>query len=440
MFGFNSCEKAISGQRKLKLSFKPNYFFTFLVVCVISKNGFAQFSVDAHFRNRFELRDGYRGLSPDGSTPAGLIWQRTRISFSYETENFKLKLTPQDVRLWGDESQRSSTGVFGDDASLELFEGYAELKLGNRGWVSVGRQPLKYDNQRLLAARNWNNNGLTYDAVLFKLKAADWNIHLGSTWNSLAGTSSENLYPSNRIKNLNFLWANRAYGENLTLSLLHLAAGTPETDTTNTLYYKHTTGFYSTYKNNGLNLWGEAYYQYGKTKTGKDVSAYLFAIDGSYKAGNFTPGIGITFLSGNSKTCTEQTTENLFDIHYGARHRFYGYMDYFRNFASHTNQGGLADYYFYLDYKFSKAVSVRNIGHYFQLAQTNPAAPDDKNLGYENDLVLKYTFSDWGALESGCIFHLPTETLKTLQGVDNAVLQQFVYFQLTLTPTLFQQQ
>ncbi|MGC9352448.1 MAG: alginate export family protein [Mariniphaga sp.] len=410
-----------------------------IYVIALSTSLHAQFKVDAQLRNRFELRDGYRGLSPEGATPAGLIWQRTRISFSYETENFKLKLTPQDVRLWGDESIRSSTGVFGDDASLELFEGYAELKLGNLGWVSIGRQELKYDNQRLLAARNWNNNGLTYDAVLFKLKAADWNIHLGSTWNSLAEASSDNLYPVNRIKNLNFLWANRAFGENLTLSLLHTAVGTTETDTTNMLKYKQTTGFYTTYKKDGLNLWGEAYYQYGKTNTGKDVSAWLLAVDGSYKAGNFTPGLGITILSGNSKTGTEQTTENLFDVHYGARHRFFGYMDYYRNFSSHTKQGGLADYYFYLDYKFSKSVSVRNIGHYFQLAQTNPTTPTDKNLGYENDLVLKYKFSDWGTLESGYIFYLPTETLETIQGVANAGLQQFVYVQLTLTPTLFQQ-
>ncbi len=410
-----------------------------IFLIALSTSLYAQFNVDAQLRNRFELRNGYRGLSPDSSSPAGLIWQRTRISFSYETEYLKLKLTPQDVRLWGDESQKSSTGVFGDNASLELFEGYAELKLGTLGWVSIGRQPLKYDNQRLLAARNWNNNGLTYDAVLIKLKAADWNIHLGSTLNSLAEASSDNLYPSNRIKNLNFLWVNHAFGENLTLSLIHTAVGTTETDTTNTLYYKHTTGFYSTFKKDGLNLWGEAYYQYGKTNAGMNVNAYLFAIDGSYKAGNFTPGIGIIVLSGNRKTGTEQTAENLFDIHYGARHRFYGFMDYYRDFPSHTKQGGLADYYFYFDYKFTKLVSVCNIGHCFQLAQTNPETPTDKNLGYENDLVLKYKFNLWGSLESGYIFYLPTETLETMQGVNNVGFQQFVYVQLTLTPTLFQQ-
>lgn len=425
-----------SNHKKMKLKYLIHLAF-FLSISV---NSYSQFIIDAQLRNRFELRDGYRSLAIEGSTPTGLIWQRTRITFSYETETFRLKLTPQDVRLWGDESQRSSTGVFGDDASFELFEGCAELKFGNLGWLSVGRQSFKYDNQRILAARNWNNNGLTYDAILFKLKATDWNIHLGSTWNSLQEASSDNTYPSNRIKNLNFLWFNRKFSDNLSLSLLHIASGVTETDTTNTLHYKQTTGFYTTYVTDNLNLWGEAYYQYGKNNTGKDVRAFLFAADAGYKIGNLTPGIGITYLSGNGKTGADQTTDNLFDILYGARHRFYGYIDYFRNFASHTNQGGLADYYFYLDYKILKSVSIRNIGHIFRLAQTNPTTPDDKNLGYENDLVFKYNFSDWGILESGYSFYAPTEALEAIQGVDNAKFSQFLYVQLILTPTLFKQQ
>ncbi len=406
----------------------------FTSICI---NVHAQLTVNSELRDRFELRDGYRSLVTEGSTPAGLIWQRTRISFIYETENLKLKLTPQDVRLWGNESIRSSTGVFGDDASLELFEGYAELKLGSLGWVSVGRQVLKYDNQRLLAARNWNNNGLTYDAVLFKMQAANWNIHMGSTWNNLAEASSDNLYPSNRIKNLNFLWINLNFNHNLSFSLLHLASGITETDSTNTLRFKHTTGFYSIYNNEKINIWGEAYYQYGKTNADKDVSAFLFAMDAGYKTGSFIPGIGVTYLSGNNKTGTEQSKEKLFDILYGARHRFYGYMDYFRNFSSHTNQGGLADIYFYLDYKLSHSIRIRNTSHYFLLAQTNPSTPEEKNLGYENSLVLKYKFNDWGTLEPGYIFCLPAESLETIQGSTNAGYQQFIYVQLTLTPTLF---
>jgi hypothetical protein len=74
------------------------------------------------------------------------------------------------------------------------------------------------------------------------------------------------------------------------------------------------------------------------------------------------------------------------------------------------------------------------------LAKTNSTTPADKNLGYENDLILKYRFNEWAALEGGYLFFLPTESLKTIQGVTDDKFSQFLYLQLTLTPKLFEQQ
>ncbi len=238
---------------------------------------------------------------------------------------------------------------------------------------------------------------------------------------------------------MNFVWLNRNLNDNLNFSLKHIASGVTETDTTNTIHFRQTSGIYSEYKNDNLSVSGNVYYQYGKNKTGTNISAYLIDADVSYKISNLTSGIGVDYLSGNNKIGTDLKTDNLFDVLYGSRHQYFGYMDYFRNFPSHTNQGGLADYYFYLDYKFSKSLSVRNIGHCFRLAQTNPTTPSDKNLGFENDLVLKYKFEDWGTLESGYAFIVPAESLKTMQGVPNEKLQQFFFLQLTITPTLFKQ-
>ena len=414
---------------------KPKYY-NLLIIIFISKVFFsevnAQFTIDAQYRPRFEVRDGYRKLATEGSTPSAIISQRTRLSFSYLTENLKLKFTPQDVRVWGDEQLASSTGVYGDNASIDLFEGYAEINIGNVGWISVGR------HQRLLAARNWNQNGIAYDAIVFKLSFNQWNVHAGSSWNSLDATLSDNLYLPDRIKALNYLWANRKLSDPLNFSFLHIASGVTETDITNTLYFRHTTGIYAEYNKSGLKFRGNAYYQYGKNKTGKNVSAFLIDADAGYKIGNLTSGIGLSFLSGNKDP--GGSTDKLFDVLYGARHRYFGHMDYFRNFAKHTKEGGLADIYVYLEYKFSKIISLANIGHYFQLAQTNANTPYDKNLGYENELMLKYKFSDWGSINSGYVFYLPTESFKTLQGVSNDKFSQFFYLELTLKPTLFKQE
>ncbi|HDR52737.1 MAG TPA: hypothetical protein ENN90_14155, partial [Mariniphaga anaerophila] len=194
MAGINKILKKISGTGKSKTTSKQNYIFTLIAVCLISKSGFAQFSVDAQYRNRFELRDGYKKLAAEGANPAAFISQRTRVSFSFENENLKLKFTPQDVRVWGDEQLSSTTGVFGDYASLDLFEAFVQIKTGQNGWLSVGRQQLVYDNQRILATRNWNQNGIAYDAVVFKWKSDNWEFHAGSSWNSAGEISENNFY------------------------------------------------------------------------------------------------------------------------------------------------------------------------------------------------------------------------------------------------------
>src|SRR6056297_952189 len=97
----------------------------------------AQLSMEAEFRPRFEVRDGYRELAEPAATPSWIISQRTRLSFSYVTDRLRLHVTPQDVRVWGDEQLASSTGVYGDHASLDLLEAYAEIEMGKNTWVSV---------------------------------------------------------------------------------------------------------------------------------------------------------------------------------------------------------------------------------------------------------------------------------------------------------------
>jgi hypothetical protein len=165
----------------------------------------------------------------------------------------------------------------------------------------------------------------------------------------------------------------------------------------------------------------------------------LIDAEASFKIGKFTTGMGLGYLSGNKKNIGAGETDKLFDPLYGNRHRYFGFMDYFRSFASNTRQGGLADYFPWLDYRFSKKVSARNTFHRFSLAQTNPGTPPTKGLGVENDLIVKYKFSEWGELESGYCFFLPTETLRIIQNVKNDKFSQFIYLQLTLTPNIFKQ-
>lgn len=420
-----------------------NKSFKFLILFILTILNlpllYAQFSADAQYRPRFEIRNGYQKLASEKANPSVFISQRTRLSFSFESEKLKIRFTPQDVRTWGDEQTASSTGVMGDPASFEMFEGYAEIKVSDPLWISAGRQQLRYHNDRILGNRNWNQTGISYDAVILKYNRVKYTVHLGASWNSLTEALSDNYYPSNRIKSLNFLWINRQLSEKNKVSFLHIASGVTLSDTSNTINFRQTSGLYTEFKYGNWSVWGDINYQYGRNKAGKNISALLIDLDAGYKLGKVKPGAGFAWLSGNKKTGPAITTDHLFDVLYGNRHKFFGGMDYFRDFPKNTAEGGLVDIYGYIDFQISKKMNIRNTAHYFSLAQTNEKTPEEPALGFENDLIFQYGFAPWGILESGYCFFLPTNTLKEIQSVDKDKFSGFFYLMVTLTPNLFDQ-
>ncbi len=113
-------------------------------------NAFSQDSISIYvkpeLRTRMEYRDGFQKLAAENSNGALFISQRSRLSFGIETSKLKIRFTPQDVRIWGDEQYGNTAGITGNDASLDVFEAYSEIKLMNNHWLSIGRLTLIYDN------------------------------------------------------------------------------------------------------------------------------------------------------------------------------------------------------------------------------------------------------------------------------------------------------
>lgn len=396
----------------------------------------AQFQVNAELRPRAEFRDGYASLAAEDHHPTLLVSQRSRLSFGYNTEKIRIKLTPQDVRVWGDDPKISSTGI-GDNPSFALYEAYVELALKDAGWLSVGRQMLAYDSKRLLGDRNWNQNGIAYDAAVAKLKLSDWNLHLGATWNTLDNFAENNYYPSSRIKNLNFLWLNRKFGL-VNLSLLHITSGKTTSDTSNSMHYKNTTGLFSSYSDDKYNAWAHAYYQWGGREWGGNISAFLAEADVSVKLGKTTLGVGISYLSGNKSEPAGNGTDHLFDLLYGNRHKYSGEMDYYTIPVSGTDWGGLMNGYLYATFQASDRLKLSNTIHYFSQAQKNEFTKKSPGLGIENDLILNYRIYPNASLQAGYCFYSPTETLKYIQNEPDGSFSQFIYLQLTVSATIFE--
>lgn len=399
----------------------------------------AQFKVETQLRPRFELRNGYQKLAEVGSVPTFLVSQRSRFSISYKTDLLRIKLVPQDVRIWGDEEIAGLSGVSGDYASLDMHEAYAEIRLLRSNSITVGRQELVYDNQSILSNSNWNQNGIAADAVVLKFRAIPRvKIDLGGIWNTQKESASNNYFPTDRIKTMGFAWLQFGIKGGWQVSGLHIASGITETDSTNALQFRQTSGIYTSFGRRYFQFSGNLYYQYGHNQAGTKVSAWMGETEASRRFGLFTPGIGLSYISGNSGNLATLATDHLFYELYRSRHLYNGNLDYFSNIASRTKQGGLTDLYAFLNMRLSGKLSLKNTGHYFLLSQTNSATPDKKGLGFENDLVLSYRFASYGILELGYLMMSPTQSLQQLQGVTPEKLSQFTYLQITLSPTLFE--
>jgi hypothetical protein len=398
----------------------------------LSVASFAQFEASAELRNRVEFRDGYKSPLLETQEPNFLMFQRTRILFGYKNEKLSIFVAPQDARVWGDDPIISGTGT-GDNPSFALYKAYAEYQFDSLNCLSIGRQELKYDNQRLLAVRNWGNTGLTYDAVVFKTNLKGYNVHLGLTWNNTSEAFKDNFYQSARIKSQDYIWVNKKFGD-LNISAIQLFTGKTKTDTANVIYFKGTSGLFFNYKIKDFIIEGDGYYQWGENNKSQKVDAYMASLDVKYKIKCLEAGLGAAYLSGD-KTTTDDV-DRTFDLGYGAMHKFLGGMDYFNTISKDTKNGGLLDGYAYLNFALTKNVKFKECFHYFQLAQTNTNYETDK-LGIENDFVAEFKVGKNFVIEAGYLLFSPTKTMNAIKNTTDAKLQGFGYIQLCFNIDVF---
>ena len=395
-----------------------------LIFLFYSSICFAQFETSIELRNRVEFRDGYKTPLLENQVPNFAVFQRTRPLFTYKSEKLKIHLAPQDIRTWGDDINISKTGV-GDNPSFALYEAYAEYKFDTINYLKIGRQELKYDNQRLLSIRNWGNTGLTYDAITFKTNLKNYNIHFGLSWNSIEAYKN-NYYYSTRIKSQNYIWINKKF-KKLQLSAIQLFTGRTNTDTSNNIYFKQTSGIFFNYKANNFIIEGDGYYQYGKNNSNQRVDAYLIGLDLKYYNNYLDICLGGTYISGDKDI--NDRIDKTFDLGYGTMHRFLGLIDYFNIISRDTKNGGLFDTYIYFNYMPTKNIKFKETFHYFKLAQNNLNYKTDK-LGIENDFLIEFKINKNFIFECGYLIFSPTETMNLIKNTTNAKLQTFIYMQL----------
>lgn len=421
-----------------------------------------EFSLDAEFRPRGEFRSGYKAPLSKTDDPAFVIFERIRLGASYKSQLINARITVQDARVFGQETQQQvPTGTKLDAPATTLYEGWAELVFPKGFAFRIGRQQLKYDDQRLLSASNWSNTGNAFDLALLLYKNKDFQANLGYAYNNnqkdpLAGNYE---YGTSFYKTMGFLWlSQRIEDSGLKITAIGIAEGFQTTETREgeiredgtreeikeyKNHYRFTYGGNIDFGKTGfpLSLHATIYGQSGKTKKGdQTLSSYLMALKAGYViVPSFNICLGADLYSGTGSAAKDNHT---FQALYGSNHAFNGAMDYWC--MNTLPKGGLLNLTATATYKIKK-VSICASFHHFNLQKD--MGYREKNLGQELDLDITYRFCSFAVIQGGWSTYFSSDITNAVRGVTGfggtatsatpTRFKQWAYLSLCITPTLF---
>ena len=446
-----------------------------MVAFIFSAN--AQFTIDAQYRVRAQALHGYKAPAKVDAEAAFHVGQRTRLNLNYKAEKYETKLSLQDVRTWGDADIVNATGVQGKSGNnIDIYEAWFKLKFDDKRSLKIGRQELKYDDQRLISWRNWWDRGMTYDAATFSCVNKDaglsWDLSVSYNSNSSA-TTFGNDYLSldtsgvgyfgtvNPMITQNFLYIKKKIGDKLYVSATAIASGWQKAGTSSTIYVTGTEGIHINYNATKKAVDGpfakvNLFVQNGHSAAGKEVNANMITAQLGYRTMDkkLEVSAGVEMLSGTDASDTTQAyadVDHNFNLLNGGRHPYYeGYLDWFV-LPKSTKYGGLMTINFNVQYKLSKKDIVKLGVANVNLATNVFKELDDngdnvyygKALTNNVDLTYIRKINKDVKLMVGASYGMPTEDLLQMKGMADAdgnyVSGQnyFVYTMLIVTPKFF---
>jgi hypothetical protein len=394
------------------------------------------FSTSIQIRSRGEYRNGVLMPRLEGSSPAGFINSRARLSLDYKrSDMLQVHLSAQHVGVWGQDPQIDKSG------RLVLNEAWGQFAFGHGFFVRLGRQQLVYDDERILGALDWNVAGRSHDALKLGFENAHNKLHLIFSFNqndekTIGGSYyAPGAQPYKTMQTAWYHYDAPAKWFHLSLLFMNLGweTGDAATQTAKTRYMQ-TMGTYFQFTPNNWTVNGTFYYQSGKNKTANSVSAYMAALSASYKIDKQWSIKGnVDYLSGDKDNGGKY---NAFDPLYGTHHKFYGAMDYF--YASSFINGlapGLWDGSIGGSFKPSTKVNLSLNYHCF--ATGVKVADAKKYLGSEVDAQVDWNIMKNVSLSAGYSLMRGSSSMDLVKGGSHKSWQDWGWLSININPEVF---
>ncbi|WP_397444545.1 hypothetical protein [Polaribacter sp. R77954] len=372
----------------------------------------AQFTLEGEFRPRTELfGNGQSSTAADGSTPWLQTSVRAAINATYKTESYTVYLGFQEVFLFGDRPQISATG----NGNFRVQEAWADIKLAENWSFKLGRQPLSYDDQRILGGLAWAQQARTHDIGILKHKSkSGFALDAGYSLN----TFGDNIYDTAALfsyRELGFIHANKAFGN---FSLSGLLLNTVYQNGTDDKSSLLTAGLHAKLKAGAFGFASNIFFQNGDRVGDVAVEgALLYSLDATFKASE-----KVTLLAGfESISGKTDDSAALFPL-YGTNHKFNGLIDRFY-VGNHGNAGGLVDLNIGAKLKLPKGYGLTVKFHNF-----TEESLEKESLGNELDFVLAKGFKGFKLVGGYSHFFEPS----SVTGADST--QNWAWMMLVIKP------
>lgn len=408
--------------------------FFVLLLGLIPSMVMAQLSFNGEIRPRTEYRHGLKSLFNSTEDAAFFTSQRTRLNLNYSEDKFRIGLSVQDVRTWGDVAQLNLS----DKNQLMLHEAWGELIFTKSFSLKLGRQELVYDDHRILGNVGWTQQARSHDLALFKFKTDEnGQFHVGFAVNNDSEDLKKQLYTTN-YKNMQYMWYNRK-AEKFDFSLLFMNVGNQRDADANPAIenldtrYSQTFGTYMNYRSGKIAFTGSLYGQSGKDAADNDLSAYMFNIGMNFPVvPNWKGNLGIEVLSGTDSNSSGDNKS--FTPLFGTNHKFNGHMDYFY-VGNHVGSVGLQDIYGGLNYGKDKFTFGSAIHVFSSQADLYSGVEKmDNYLGTEVDLSFGYKYSESVMINAGYSQMFAADSMEVLKGGDKGEMQNWAWVMIVFKP------
>ncbi|MCD2257743.1 alginate export family protein [Psychroserpens luteolus] len=392
---------------------------------------YAQLKIDAEVRPRFEYRHGFQTLFPDDADPAAFVSQRTRLNAGYVMEKLDFFLSLQDVRVWGDVPQLNRA----DRNGFSVHEAWARIALDTSWAIKLGRQEIIYDDSRIFGNVGWAQQARSHDVALIQYGNNGFKADFGFAFNQDGETLTGTTLTTNTYKAFQYAWLHKDW-DDVSGSLLILNNGLQYIDSDNSdnneTRYSQTIGAHIKTKGE-IGLTANLFYQFGKDISDNDLSAYLLALEASYKASeNVGLKLGGELISGNDNGVPSDGDNNAFNPFYGTNHKFNGLMDYFY-VGNHLNNVGLLDIYAAVNFKLNTKSNLNVALHNFSAA----ADYSEKQFGNEIDVVYSLKVQQFVTLKAGYSHLFESDGMEILKGNSDGNINNWGWVMIAIKPTLF---